>query len=95
MTADRYIAEGTIEPFQYVQLTDLGSAVGVGSGGGRVALIQSLNQNVRWRDDGSNPTTSVGMRLHAGETMLYTGNLRNLKFIEEAAGAELNISLYE
>jgi hypothetical protein len=95
MTADRYITEGTISPFEYVQLTSLGSAVGVGSGGGRVALIQCLNQNVRWRDDGSDPTTSVGMRIHAGETIYYVGDLRKIKFIEEAAGAELNIALYE
>lgn len=93
--ADRFVAEGIIEPAGYVQLTSLSSAVGIGSGAGRVALIQCLDQNVRWRDDGTSPTDSVGMRLHAGETILYTGNLRAIEFIEESAGAELNISLYE
>lgn len=93
--ADRFVAEGTIQPAGYIQLTSLGSAVGIGSGSGRVALIQCLNQKVRWRDDGTNPTTSVGMVIHPGETIFYTGNLRAIKFIEETAGAELNISLYE
>lgn len=95
MTADRFFANATIEPGGYVQLTSLSTAVGIGSGAGRVALIQCLNQNVRWRDDGVAPTANVGVRLHAGETFEYTGNLRSIQFIEEAAGAELNISLYE
>lgn len=93
--ADRFVAEGTIEPAGYVQLTSLSSAVGIGTGAGRVALIQCLSQNVRWRDDGDDPTTTVGMRIHAGETIFYTGNLRAIKFIEETAGAELNISVYQ
>jgi len=92
--ADRFYADATIEPAEYVQLTDLGTATGIGAGGGRVAMIQCLNQNVRWRDDGTDPTTTVGIRLHAGATFFYTGNLRSIRFIEETAGAELNINLY-
>ena len=93
--ADRFTADAAIRPLGYVQLTNLATATGGGIGTGRVALIQTLNQNVRWRDDGTAPTTTVGMRLHAGETFLYTGDLRELLLIEEVAGAELNISTYE
>ncbi len=93
--ADRFVADATIDPKAYVQIADVSSAVGVPYGGGRVALIQVLNQHVRWRDDGTNPTTTVGMRIHAGETIFYVGNLRKIKFIEEAAGAEVNIAMYD
>lgn len=93
--ADRFTADATIEPVGYRQITDLSSAIGIPVANGRVALIQALDQNVRWRDDGTNPTSSVGMRLHAGETMFYTGDLRKIKFIEEAASAELNIVAYQ
>lgn len=79
----------------YVQLTSLATAKGAPIANGRVALIQALNQNVRWRDDGTNPTSTVGMRLHAGEQMFYTGDLRAVKFIEEAASAEINIVAYQ
>lgn len=79
----------------YRQLTNLSAAIGIPIANGRVALIQALNQNVRWRDDGTDPTSTVGMRLHAGETMFYTGNLRSIKFIEEAASAQLNVTAYE
>lgn len=93
--ADRFVAEGNVQPAGFVQLTNLSSAVGIGTGAGRAALIQCLNQHVRWRDDGTAPTTSVGMRIHAGETFLYLGDPRAIQFIEETAGAELNISMYE
>lgn len=93
--ADRFSADATIDPLGYVQIADVSSAVGVPFGGGRVALIQALNQNVRWRDDGQDPDANTGLRLHAGETMFYVGNLRKIKFIEEAAGAEVNIAVYD
>lgn len=93
--ADRFVADATITPVGYRQITSLGSAIGIQIGDGRVALIQALNQNVRWRDDGTDPTTSVGMRIHAGESIWYFGDLRDIRFIEETAGAELNISVYQ
>lgn len=92
--ADRFFADGTVEPAGYRQLAPT-SAMGISVGGGRVALIQALVQNVRYRDDGTDPTSSVGMRLHAGESVWYTGDLSKLRFIEEASGAELNISIYK
>jgi len=89
-----YVADATIIPDGYRQIFPT-SVSGVGGGNGRVALIQCLNQNVRWRDDGGNPTTSLGNRLHAGESMWYFGDLRAIRFIEEASGAELNIATYQ
>ena len=79
----------------YRQLTNLSAAIGIPIANGRVALIQALNQNVRWRDDGTDPTGSVGMRLHAGESFFYTGDLRAIKFIEETASAQLNVTAYQ
>jgi hypothetical protein len=59
-----------------------------------LALITPLAQTVRWRDDGVNPTASVGMPLLAGVTLQYDGDLTRLRFIEATASAELNISYY-
>ena len=59
-----------------------------------IALITPETQNVRWRDDGTDPTSSVGMPLSAGVTLQYDGDLRRIKFIETTAGAVLNISYY-
>lgn len=58
------------------------------------AFIQCTGQPVRWRDDGTAPTATIGMTLAVGDTLLYTGNLHQLRFIETAASAVLNISYY-
>jgi len=49
---------------------------------------------VRWRDDNVAPTSSVGMPLPVGVTLQYDGDLTMIRFIEQVAGAKLNISYY-
>ena len=90
-----YVADDKLTPQGYYQLTSLATAKSIAGGNGRVALIQALNQNVRWRDDGTDPTDAIGMRIHAGETIFFTGDLQKFRVIEETSGAELNVSTYE
>jgi len=79
----------------YQQLTDLSSAAALTvPTGSTVALIQAESQSVRWRDDGTDPTTSVGMVLSAGESIFFTGDLAGFSAIEVAASAKLNVSYY-
>lgn len=58
------------------------------------ALIIAEGQAVRWRDDKTEPTASVGMPLAVGVPLQYDGDLINIQFIEQIAGAKLNISYY-
>lgn len=58
------------------------------------ALIVCETQNVRWRDDGTSPTSSVGMPLIPGVPLQYDGDLTKIQFIEQAGTAKLNISYY-
>lgn len=86
---------GNLKPLGYQQITSLSSATALTvPRGATVALIQPGVQAVRWRDDGTDPTASVGMPLAVGETIPYTGFLENLKFIEQTASAKLNVSYY-
>ena len=63
--------------------------------GATYAVVQCTTQNVRWRDDGTAPTATVGMQLTVSPDMLvYDGALKTIKFIEEAASAVLNVSYY-
>lgn len=87
----------------YQQLDDVSSAVGLTvpvttPNGSNVkanfALIVAETQNVRWRDDGVNPTASVGMLLVAGTPLQYDGDLNRIKFIETTASAKVNVSYY-
>jgi hypothetical protein len=86
---------GTLVPKGYQQITSLSSATALTvPTGSKVALIQAETKDVRWRDDGTNPTASVGMIIAAGETLAYTGTLSAIKLIESAASAKLNVSYY-
>lgn len=62
--------------------------------GSRWALIVAEAQNVRWTDDGTTPTASVGMLLASGQTLQYGGDLAKIQFIAATAGAILNVSYY-
>jgi hypothetical protein len=81
----------------YQQITSLSSATGLTlpAGTGK-ALIQCQTQAVRWRDDGTSPSATVGMRLVPGDVLEYdAGQLAVIKFIEEVSGAVLNCSYYK
>jgi hypothetical protein len=79
----------------YQQITSLSSATGLTvPQGATLALIVPETQNVRWRDDGTNPTASVGMPIFVGASLSYDGDFNRIKFIESTAGAVLNISYY-
>lgn len=85
-----------MEPISYEQVTGIGAAKGLQSipNGATLAMIQPESQNVRWRDDGVNPTTSVGMILVANDILFYSGNLADIKFIEVSATAKINVTYY-
>lgn len=59
------------------------------------AIIQNTGTAaVRWRDDGTAPTAAVGMFLAAGSELDYVGDITRIQFIQVAAGAQLEVSLY-
>lgn len=79
----------------YQQITSLSSATGLTvPPGANYALIIPETQAVRFRDDGTDPTASVGMPLSTGAAFQYDGDLNKIKFIEQSASAKLNISYY-
>lgn len=88
---------GNAVPCGYQQIIDLTNAVKlVVPNGARWARIVAESQAVRWTDDGKTaPTAAVGMPLAAGaDPWIYDGNLGEIQFIQQAAGAKLNVSYY-
>jgi len=49
---------------------------------------------VRWRDDGTAPTTTVGMVLPNGSELDYFGEMTALLFIAESGAPILDIDYY-
>ena len=93
----RAVADVGLEPLGFEQLTGLSASKGLQSvpDGAVVALFQVDTQNVRWRDDGNAPTSSVGMQLKSEAQMTYNGDLDAIRFIEEAASGVVNVSYYK
>lgn len=61
----------------------------------RWAFFQAEAQTVRIRDDGTDPTTSVGFPLLVTADWLpYTGNLYAVRAIAAVAGGLLNVLYY-
>ncbi len=83
--------------FQQIVATGLLTATGLPNvpDGTKLAMIQVTGQNLRWRDDGTNPTATVGMRLVANDILVYSGVMSAIKFIEETTSAVLNITYYK
>jgi len=81
----------------YVKVTALSTAVNLPSIPVNVqyALIQCENGDVRWRADGTAPTTTDGMLMPAGtERTFDSGSISRLQFIQTSAAATLHVSYY-
>lgn len=58
-------------------------------------LIKPEAQAVRWRDDGTAPTATIGQPLAVGETLRYDAkNASQLRFIAQTAGGIINATAY-
>lgn len=63
-------------------------------------VIQAEAQQFRWRDDGTAPTSAIGMILPATSTttlfeLRYTArNYQSLQFISAVANGVLNVTVY-
>jgi hypothetical protein len=88
--------ESSIAPIGYQQIVEPETSTGlIVPNGATFALIQNNGaQPARWRDDGPAPTTTMGLRIRAGDEREYRGNLSALKFIREAAGVTLDVNYY-
>ena len=85
----------TTQCLGYQQITSLSASTQLTvPSGATMALIVAETQAVRWRDDGTAPTASVGMPLAVGTSLSYDGDLKAIRFIQQAASATLNVSYY-
>lgn len=86
------IAAGGIDTATVI--ANLAAAVPLFLKGECFLVITAEAQAVRWRDDGTAPTASVGMPLAVGVERVFTGRAKNLQFIAVVAGAVLNVTVY-
>lgn len=86
--------QGHLEPCGYQQISSLAAATALTwPNQAKLAMVQPETKDVRWRDDGTDPTAAIGMILVANDILVYTGTAA-IKFIEVAASGKLNITYY-
>ena len=89
-------------PLGFQQITSLGSAVGLtlpvpptGDPAATVAVITVDAASVRWRDDGTAPTASVGMTIRDTDAPFeYWGDLSAIELIAVSGSPIVNVSYY-
>ncbi len=87
--------EGPVQPKGYQQITSLAAAVALTvPTGSRYAMLKCTAQSVRIRDDGTDPTTAIGMLIDVGDELWYTGKLSRVKVIQTAVSATLDVLYY-
>ena len=59
------------------------------------AQITVETAGVRWRDDGTAPTASIGMPIAAGGVFTYNGNMGAIQFIAQSGSPVVDISFYD
>lgn len=83
----------------YEQITISGTATGLTPPvNADVAIIQNQSggNGVRWRDDGTSPTSGNGMILAGGTQFEYNGDLSAIEFINIGGGSDtLGVAYYE
>ena len=85
----------TTTPLGYQQITSLANPTGLAvPAGATTAVLEVSGQAVRYRDDGTAPTATVGMPVPAGQQISYSGNLAAIQFIQQAASATLDVLFY-
>lgn len=74
--------------------TALSACAGGVPTGANFAVIQPEAQAIRYRDDGTAPTTTVGYPVAVGASFTRSGNLSNVRVISATSGAKLNVLFY-
>lgn len=86
----------TFTPLGYQQITAVsGTTALTPPAGATIAFITVEGAAARYRDDGAAPTATVGMPLAVGQPLVYSGSLSAIKFIQQSAGAILDVSYYK
>ena len=79
-----------------LSIPSTGSAVALTPPAGAVsAQITVSGANIRYADDGTSPTTSVGMPVYQASSWFYSGPLSAIKFYAQSGTATLDVLYYK
>ena len=90
------IAAGGVDSSTLVSTATFGASAVAGLPLGTTFLLITVTaQAVRWRDDGTAPTTAVGYPLPVNTELVYSGTgMGQLRLIGQVAGAIVNMAAF-
>ena len=102
IAASEAVITGIRRPLGYQQITSLLSSIGftlpTAIPGNQIgyAVCQAEGGDIRWRDDGTAPTGTVGMIIPSGGELNYCGDFSAIRFIGSTGSSPtaLNVSYY-
>lgn len=85
------------QPLGYQQLASISSATNLSPPAEATIaeIIIETGGSIRYRDDGTSPTPSVGMPVIGPNAFQYSGDLTAIQFIDQATGAVVDVSYYK
>lgn len=86
-------ASSPVGTYQQMAVTVAANLASVPAGA-TYAVISVEGNAIRYRDDGTDPTATVGMPVAVGGTVTYDGALARLRLVAQAGTATVNVSYY-
>lgn len=62
--------------------------------GTSLALVKIEGAPARYRDDGVDPTSAVGMPIAVGESLVYDALMTDMRVIGQTDGSKINVAYY-
>lgn len=95
----------TYQPLGYCQMTSVATAKALATANCTTGSVPTQVNNaiaeicvsgaaIRYRDDGTAPTASIGIPVAAGNCFQYSGNIPGLQIIQQAASATIDATFY-
>jgi len=82
-------------PLGYQQIAMSGAAVALTAPSGTQYAVIIPSTAATWRDDGTNPTSTVGMPIQANAALVYYGNAGLTALRVFGATGTLNVAYYQ
>lgn len=81
----------TVSNWQMTGITSSTAVAVTVPAGTRAIEIQAEDTNLRWRSDGTSPTSSVGNIIYAGDGREFGASLANIELIATSGTAKANL----
>lgn len=94
-TRSEKVLTGPWEPLGFESISNPATAQSLTPvAGAKFALISTATAAIRWRDDGTAPTATVGIALAVGEYFQYFGDLSAIQVINDGGAAVVSVAYY-